>query len=85
MIDLKSQARHFREFKEQLKKKVGDVEAKALISRAVFLFNVGANDYLTYYLLPNSTGILRLHPTQFVDVVIGNITTVIQVHIYIYI
>lgn len=83
MIDLKSQARQFKEFMKQLRKKVGDEEAMTLISRAVYLFSIGGNDYVNYYMLPNSTEILRLPPQQFVDVVIGNITTVIQVRTHI--
>ncbi|PON62545.1 hypothetical protein TorRG33x02_278710 [Trema orientale] len=60
-----------------LRQKLGDAEAKALLSRAVYLFSTGNNDY-SFPFETNST-VLTSHSTKwFVGMVLGNITEVIE-------
>ncbi|XP_028763286.1 GDSL esterase/lipase 5-like isoform X5 [Neltuma alba] len=78
VIDLKTQVSHFKQVSKLLKQKLGDVEAKALLSNAVYIFSIGGNDYSAPFLTTSSTVVLPYRPQQLVDVVIGNITSVIQ-------
>ncbi|KAF7843656.1 GDSL esterase/lipase 5 [Senna tora] len=74
VIDLKTQLRNFRKVRETLRQRLGEDEAARLVSKAVYLFNIGSNDY-TVYLLQNSS---TYTPQEYVNMVIGNITDVIQ-------
>ena len=78
MIDLKTQLGHFKNVSWLLRQKLGDAEAKALLSRAVYIFDVGNNDY-SFPFERNSTVLKSYSTEQFVGMVIGNITEVIQV------
>ncbi|KAK4267144.1 hypothetical protein QN277_023967 [Acacia crassicarpa] len=77
-INLKIQVNHFKQVSRLLKQKVGDEEAKALLSTAVYIFSVGGNDYSAPFLTTSDTVVLPYPQQQFVDVVIGNISSVIQ-------
>lgn len=80
VIDLQTQLGYFKHVSRVLKSKWGDAEAKVLLSRAVYLFSpVGANDYT--FLFQTNSSILRSNSCheEFVDMVMGNITTVIKV------
>lgn len=61
-----------------LRNKLGGAQAKKMLSRAVYMFSIGGNDY-AYALITNST----YSRPQLVGRVIGNITAVIKVIIYI--
>ncbi|XP_060669714.1 GDSL esterase/lipase 1-like isoform X2 [Ziziphus jujuba] len=45
VIDLQTQLEYFKNVSRVLREELGDAEAKALLSRAVYLFSVGSNDY----------------------------------------
>ena len=79
MVDLKTQLGYFKNVGQILRERLGDGEAGELLSRAVYLFSVGANDY-AFAFETNSTVVLQSDsPQQLVGIVIGNITSVIQV------
>lgn len=61
-----------------LRQKLGDAKTKSLVARAVYMINVGSNDYLGP-LSENSNVIASYSPEKYVDLVIGNITTWIKV------
>ncbi|KAF7813985.1 GDSL esterase/lipase 1-like [Senna tora] len=73
VIDLKSQLKYFSEVERMMKQKVGDEEARRLLSKAIFLFSIGFNDYFVR-LNSNSTKIGQ----NYVDMVIGNLTSVVK-------
>ncbi|XP_015900704.3 GDSL esterase/lipase 2-like [Ziziphus jujuba] len=77
VIDLQTQLGYFENVSRQLRKKLGDAEAESLLSRAVYLFSVGGNDYLFPFEI-NSTVLRSYSPEQFVGLVIGNITAVVK-------
>ncbi|XP_030487607.2 GDSL esterase/lipase 1-like [Cannabis sativa] len=74
VIDLNTQLEYFKNVSNELRKQIGDADAKALLSRAVYIFSVGSNDYSFPFLrnvtVPNTQ--------QFVGMVIGNLTEVIK-------
>ncbi|KAJ1408294.1 SGNH hydrolase superfamily [Sesbania bispinosa] len=77
VIDLKSQLKYFTEVERLLKQKLGDAEARRLLSNAIYLFSIGSNDYLVPF-ISNST-MLHKHPVEvYVDMVIGNLTNVVK-------
>ena len=80
MINLGTQLGYFKDVSQHLRKKLGDAEAKALLSRAVYLFNVGSNDYVFPFSI-NSSVLRSYTHKEFVGQVIGNITEVTQVFI----
>ncbi|KAL6140610.1 hypothetical protein ACLB2K_058908 [Fragaria x ananassa] len=57
--------------------KLGDEEVKALLSRAVYLFSIGSNDYVSPF-ETNSSTLRSYSPEEYVGVVIRNITGVIR-------
>ncbi|OMO66060.1 Lipase, GDSL [Corchorus olitorius] len=73
VIDLKTQLIYFKDVAKSLSEKLGDEEAKALISKAVYLFHVGANDYP-----PNTTLFQAFTKQQYVNMVVGNLTDTIK-------
>ncbi|PON62549.1 Lipase [Trema orientale] len=76
-IDLQTQLRYFKNVSRELSQKLGEKEARVLFSRAVYLFSTGSNDYV-YPFTINSTVLRSYSHQQYVELVIGNITTVIQ-------
>ncbi|KAL5583400.1 hypothetical protein UlMin_015842 [Ulmus minor] len=77
VIDLGTQLSYFKNASRHLRKKLGDAEAKDLLSRAVYLFSVGTNDY-GFRFLTNSSVIRSYSREEYVGQVIDNITEVIQ-------
>ncbi|KAG6669009.1 hypothetical protein CIPAW_01G213200 [Carya illinoinensis] len=77
VIDLHTQLSNFKRMKTPLKKEIGEVEAKTLVSRAVYITSVGSNDYVAPY-TANSSLFQSYSPEEYVDMVIGNLTTVIK-------
>ncbi|TQD75639.1 hypothetical protein C1H46_038821 [Malus baccata] len=76
--DLHCQLSYFKNVGKSLRQKLRDEEAKSLLSRAVYLSNIGSNDYL----FPFNTDSSMLRSSsreEFVGLVIGNITAVIKV------
>ena len=77
-VDLKTQVRYYKNVRDVLRKKLGNEEAKSLLSRSVNLFSVGSNDYGARF-VSNISVLQRYSKHQFVDIVIGNITEAIKV------
>ncbi|KAA8546292.1 hypothetical protein F0562_002969 [Nyssa sinensis] len=77
VIDLKTQLSYFKHVERLLREKLGDKEANKLLSRAVYLFSIGANDYGNPF-LTNSTLFQSYSQQEYVEMVIGNLTAVIK-------
>ncbi|KAL6140612.1 hypothetical protein ACLB2K_058910 [Fragaria x ananassa] len=78
VLDLNTQLSYFERVRESLTKNLGDEEAKTLISRAVYMYSAGSNDYS--YIFGTNSSILRTHShREFVGMVLGNITAAIKV------
>ncbi|XVE51795.1 hypothetical protein DITRI_Ditri02bG0070200 [Diplodiscus trichospermus] len=77
VIDLKSQLSNYYKAENWLRQKLGNDEAKMTISRAVYLFSIGSNDYMSPF-LTNSTILHNYSDSIYVGMVIGNLTTVIK-------
>jgi hypothetical protein len=77
-MDLKTQLSNFKNMEKQLRQKLGASEVKTLLSTAVYMFSIGTNDYLVPF-TSNSTVLQSYSKKEYVKMVIGNITTVIQV------
>lgn len=84
MIDLRTQLKYYKKVETWLRKKLGNdnVEVKAALSRAVYLFSIGTNDYMSLF-LTNSTVLNSYSKSEYVQMVIGNLTNVIKVRIII--
>ncbi|KAI9119691.1 hypothetical protein K1719_009080 [Acacia pycnantha] len=76
VVPLKAQLKYFKNVEKQLRKKLGDVEGRALVSRAVYLMNIGSNDYI--FAFATNSSLIKLHHEQFVRMVIGNLTAAIK-------
>ncbi|KAL4609729.1 hypothetical protein ACB092_08G002200, partial [Castanea dentata] len=77
VIDLKSQLNNFKNLESLLSKELGDAEAKKLLFRAVYIINVGSNDYAIPF-TRNSSIFQSYTPEEYVDMVISNLTFVIE-------
>ena len=80
MIDLGTQLYSFKNVVRSLKSALGDAEAKTIFSRAVYLFYIGGND-LVYPLVANSSLFQSNTKEKFVDFVIGNTKSVVEVKV----
>ncbi|KAJ6957616.1 hypothetical protein NC653_039548 [Populus alba x Populus x berolinensis] len=78
VVDLQTQLRSFEEVQKSLTEKLGEAEAKALLSEAVYFISVGSNDYAAGY-LGNPKMQEYFMPEVYVGMVIGNLTNAIQV------
>ncbi|XP_028752147.1 GDSL esterase/lipase 4-like [Neltuma alba] len=76
VVCLKTQLEHFKNVEGKLRRKLGDAEARELVSRAVYLMNIGSNDYI--FPLALNSSIIKLYPQKYVRMVIGNLTSVIK-------
>ena len=61
-----------------MSKELGDAEAKKLLFRAVYIISVGSNDYAVPF-TRNSSIFQSYTPEEYVDMVISNLTFVIEV------
>ncbi|KAJ8448292.1 hypothetical protein Cgig2_025216 [Carnegiea gigantea] len=77
VIDLHMQVKNYKKVAEWLISKLGKVGARERLSRAVYMFSIGTNDYLTLFLGINPL-LITYTPSQYVDMVIGNITSVVS-------
>ncbi|XP_021688461.2 GDSL esterase/lipase 2 [Hevea brasiliensis] len=77
VIDLKTQLNYFKNVEKQLRQKLGESETKTLLSRAIYLFSIGTNDYLEPS-TKNSSLLQFFSREEYVGMVIGNLTTVIK-------
>ena len=78
VIDLNTQLDYFKKLHKLLGKRIGGVEIKDLLSKAVNLISIGSNDYVVY-VTDNSSVFSSYSHDQYVDIVIGNLTNVIKV------
>lgn len=78
MIGLGIQLEHYKKVEAWLRNKLGNVEAEATLSKAVYLFSIGVNDYMSLF-LTNSTVLYSYTKSQYVEMVIGNFTSAIKV------
>ncbi|KAL3511573.1 hypothetical protein ACH5RR_024290 [Cinchona calisaya] len=81
VINLNKQLLYYTKVEAWLRHKLGNVESKRVLSRAVYLFSIGTNDYISPFLITNSTIMLASSSrsrSQYVDMVIGNLTTVVK-------
>jgi len=76
--DLGTQLNNFKNVEKTLRSNLGDAEARRVISKAVYLFHIGANDY-QYPFFANTSTFSNTTKERFIDFVIGNTTTVIEV------
>ncbi|TQE09737.1 hypothetical protein C1H46_004694 [Malus baccata] len=77
VIDLKTQLKYYKKVETWFRHRLGNVEAKVTLSRAVYLFSIGTNDYISPFL--TNSPMLKSYPrSQYVGMVIGNLTNVIQ-------
>lgn len=75
------QLSYFKEVEKSLRQKLGDVEAKKMLMRAVYLFSMGGNDYFSFSSkYPNAS---QSYQQEYVGIVIGNLTEVLKVGLYI--
>ncbi|TQE08706.1 hypothetical protein C1H46_005690 [Malus baccata] len=77
VINLKTQLKYYKKVETWFRHKLGDVEAKVTLSRGVYLFNIGTNDYISPF-LTNSPMLKSYSRSRYVEMVVGNLTSVIQ-------
>ncbi|XP_022949031.1 GDSL esterase/lipase 5-like [Cucurbita moschata] len=78
VIELKTQIKYFREVVVTwLKRKLGKAEGGLMVSKAVYLFSIGTNDYMSLF-LTNSTFLKSHSKSQYIELVIGNLSTSIK-------
>lgn len=77
VINLNTQLTYFKDVEKLLRQKLGDEAAKKMLFEAVYLINIGSNDYLSPFLW-NSTVLQSYSHEQYVHMVIGNFTVVIK-------
>lgn len=75
VIDLKTQLSYFNRVSKVLRQEVGDAETTTLLAKAVYLINIGSNDYAIYLTQKSSA----ITPEKYVNMVVGNLSTVIKV------
>ncbi|XP_006303510.2 GDSL esterase/lipase 2 [Capsella rubella] len=77
VIDLRTQLNNFKKVEKSLRSKLGEAEGKRVISRAVYLFHIGVNDY--QYPFSTNSSVFQSNPRDiYVDFVVGNTTAVIK-------
>ncbi|XP_021716074.1 GDSL esterase/lipase 5-like [Chenopodium quinoa] len=76
VIDFHMQLQNYKKVEKLFRHKFGEVEAKKRLTSAVYLFSIGANDYLSLF-LTNSSILTTYTKSEYVELVIGNITSVI--------
>ena len=77
-MDLKTQLQYYKKLAKLLRTRLGHEEAKTLLARAVYLISIGNNDYFALS-TSNSSALQAYSPEEYVDIVIGNLTSVIKV------
>lgn len=78
MVNLNTQLRYFKKVEKHLRQKLGDEESKKLLLEAVYLISIGGNDYISPLFRNYSVFQIYSH-RQYLDMVMGNLTVVIQV------
>ncbi|KAL9992159.1 putative GDSL lipase/esterase, lipase, GDSL, active, SGNH hydrolase superfamily [Helianthus debilis subsp. tardiflorus] len=79
VISLETQLRYHKRVEKRLRKMYGNTEADTTLSKAVYLFSIGSNDYTSPYLITNSSHFNSSYSNSLlVRIVIGNLTTAIK-------
>ncbi|KAL9303370.1 hypothetical protein ACSQ67_020633 [Phaseolus vulgaris] len=76
-IDLKTQLSYLKNLKNLFSERVGKEIAEEIMSKSVYLFSIGSNDYASLLNTNSSSVLLPGDHQGFVDTVIGNLTEVI--------
>lgn len=74
-----TQLNSFKNVTQVLTSELGNAEARRVISKAVYLFHIGANDY-QYPFFANTSTFSTTTKEKFIEYVIGNTTNVIEVN-----
>ncbi|KAI3426646.1 Lipase_GDSL domain-containing protein [Psidium guajava] len=77
VIGLQTQLGYFKEADTQLRQQLGKARAEWTMSRGVYMFSIGSNDYMSPF-LTNSTILSAYSKSKYVEMVIGNLTAVIK-------
>lgn len=77
VISLSAQLSFYKKVVGVLRQKLGDLESKTTLSNAVYLFSIGTNDYTSIF-LTNSTILSFYSKSDYVGMVIGNLTIAIK-------
>ncbi|KAI6678817.1 hypothetical protein NL676_039613 [Syzygium grande] len=77
VVDLKMQLKQLEQLEKKLRKEMGSEKAKAIIKEGVYLISIGSNDY-GVALFSDPSLFQSLSMEDYVGMVIGNITTVLQ-------
>ncbi|WCJ19376.1 GDSL lipase [Euphorbia peplus] len=77
-IDLKSQVNYFKKVRKQLKQKFGAKTSDKLLSKGIFLMNIGINDYWQQFLKNSSCFDTLICKKEYVKMVASNISLVLQ-------
>ncbi|GMH22026.1 hypothetical protein Nepgr_023869 [Nepenthes gracilis] len=75
-ISLREQLSYFKEVVKTLKQQFGDLQTKRLLTKAVYLFSMGGNDYFSFYSSYPSAS--QSSQKRFVATVLGNLTQVLE-------
>lgn len=70
-INLKMQLENFKKVEKSLRQKLGSSETTKILSRAVYLFSIGGNDY-------HDVETIRPYKEEYIALVIGNITMALK-------
>ncbi|GMH22027.1 hypothetical protein Nepgr_023870 [Nepenthes gracilis] len=74
-INLKMQVDYFLQMVEKLKKQLGDAEAGSLLSKAVYMFSIGGNDYVSLVEANlNKPALSASYKSRYMGMVLGNLT-----------
>ena len=76
MVNLNTQLRYFKKVEKHLRQKLGDEESKKLLLDAVYFISIGSNDYISPLFRNYS---MFYSQKQYLDMVMGNLTVVIEV------
>ncbi|XP_022964041.1 GDSL esterase/lipase 5-like [Cucurbita moschata] len=75
-INIETQLRYFKKVERSLRKKLGDARASSLLSDSVYMFSIGGNDYIVAF--EGSPVLEKYTEIEYVNMVIGNVTSVLQ-------
>ncbi|KAL4600719.1 hypothetical protein ACB092_11G218500 [Castanea dentata] len=78
VISLNTQLNYFNKVETLLRHELGKKEAKALVAKAVCFFSIGSIDYFVPF-TTNPSLLQTYSDEEYVNMVIGNLTTVIKV------
>ncbi|RAL37528.1 hypothetical protein DM860_000222 [Cuscuta australis] len=79
VVELLTQLKYFKDVKKHLRKKHGSSKTTKLLSKSVYMFSIGGNDYLVPFVANGKSQMLQFYSKkEYVSMVIGNLTTVLR-------